>query len=290
MTNTGMIRGAAMTAIIAGSACTETIDVRLQTLAAAPQDGPVPGMARVGITRIEVPPDEIRVLQEMCKVKLDGSYLVYAARGDVAQHFVRTQDTTTTLIDIPVGEHTIELEHAPGGAAGLGDTHGDIAVSVPVTLAERSFNQIVVYGAIGAEQTKVFLDELRGVPEGSYRARVMNLLDNPEDVSVQACTTRESCTTIKSGLKWGEVWEDVVDTGVRGTSIRAGQTQLIPLESAATIGAEGEPLMPTVTPAFVSTYGWHMWSYDRPDPWCPFPECNGRAVVVANYSWSFEWF
>jgi hypothetical protein len=290
MTSIGMIRGTAMMAMIAGSACTETIDVRLQALTIPVENAPAPGMARVGITRVEVPSGELRVLQEMCKVKLDGSYLVYPARGNVAQHFVTTQDTFTTLIDIPVGEHMIELEHAPGGAAGLGDTHGDIAVAVSVTLAERSFNQIVVYGAVGAEQTKVFLDELGGVPKGSYRARVMNLLDNPEEVSVQACPTRDSCTTIKTGLRWGEVWEDVVDTEIRGASVRAGSTQLIPLESVATFGAETDVLIPPVTPGFVTTYGWHMWSYDRPDPLCPFPECHGRAVIVANFSWSPEWF
>jgi hypothetical protein len=286
MTTLGLIRGAAMTAILAGSACIETIDVKIRTISPSGLHGPDPGMARVAITRIEAPVGEHRVVSEMCKVKLDGSYLVYAAHDRVAQRFVTTDDTFTTLIDIPIGDHLIQLEHAPGGAAGLGDTRGEIAVSLAVTLADRSFNEIVVYGAVGAEQTKVYLDELQGVPEGFYRARVMNLLDNPEEVSVLACTTRTSCTTIKSGLKWGEVWEDVVDVGIRGASVRSGSTQLIPFESVATIGAEGDPLKPVDTPTFVSTYAWHMWSYDGPDPRCPFPECNGRAVVVGTFTWS----
>jgi hypothetical protein len=216
----------------------------------------------------------------MCKVKLDGNYLVHPAHGNVAQRFVRTQDRFTTLIDIPVGEHTLELEHAPGGAAGLEDTDGDIAVSVSMTLAERSFNELVVYGAVGTEQTKLFLDELRGVPEGSYRARVMNLLDNPGEITVLACTTYDSCTTIKSGLPWGEVWEDVVDIGIRGAAVRAGSTQLLPL-----IRKTEEPLTPAKTPAFASTYAWHVSSSDRSSPLCPYPECNAGAVLVGSNTW-----
>lgn len=274
------IRGAAMIAIIAGTACTETIDVKIQAVEIGAPGGPNPGMARVAITRIEAPRDELRVLEEMCKVKLDGNYLVHPAQGDVGQRFVRTQDRFTTLIDISAGEHTIELEHAPGGAAGLGDTHGDIAASVPVTLTEGSFNELVVYGAIGAEQTKLFLDELRGVPGGSYRARVMNLLDNPGDITVLACTTYDSCTTIKSGLHWGEVWEDVVDIGIRGDAVRSGSTQLLPL-----LRKTEEPLTPAKTPAFLSTYAWHVSSSDRSSASCPYPECNADAILVGNDTW-----
>ena len=274
------IRGAAMTAIIAGTACTETIDVKFQALETGAPDGPRPGMARVAITRIEDQPGEIRILDDMLKVKLDGNYLVHPRQGTVRAYSVTAQDLFTTLLDIPVGEHTIELEHVIGGPAGLEDANGDPAVAVPVTLAERSFNELVVYGAVGAEQTKVFLDELRGVPQGSYRARVMNLLGNPGEVTVLACTTYDSCTTIKSGLQWGEVWEDVVDIGIRGAAVRPGSTQLLPL-----LMKTEEPLTPPDPRAFLSTYAWKLSPSDRSSLTCPYPECNADAVLVGSYIW-----
>src|SRR5262249_52663597 len=223
--------------------------------------GPASGMARVAITRIENPPGGRRIVRELCNVKLDGSYLVY-----VEEYLVKTQDLFTTLIDIPAGSHTIQLEHAAVGAQ-LGSPPGELAISVSGKFAGGSYNEIVVYGDIGAERSKVFLDEHAGVPAGSYRARVMNLLDFPQDLSVLACPTIDSCTTIKSDLKWGEVWEDVVDVGILAAAIQAGSAQPVPLP---VYGRPGPPrvVLPHSTPAFVTAYSYHAWPYDSPDP-CP---------------------
>jgi hypothetical protein len=106
----------------------------------------------------------------------------------------------------------------------------------------------------------------------------MNLLDFHEDLSVLACPTLDSCTTIMSDLKWGEVWEDVMDVGVFAAAIQAGSAQPIPLP---VYGRPGPPRsnLPPSTPAFVATYGYHAWPYESPDP-CPF--CWGAIEVATN--------
>jgi hypothetical protein len=277
MTYFSATRATALAAMLAGAACTETIHLNVQELAIPGPDGPGPGMGRIAITRVPHPRNHYGL--DLFNVLLDGSYLVHHRK-----HLVRVGPIIASVIDVPVGKHTIELEYAFDPSLTewvhtdlLGSPHGETAVTIAVTVGERTYNEVVVHGPNGDEKIRVFLDELRGVPEGSYRARVMNVLDVPLDLHVLACPTSDSCTTIKSDLAWGEMWEGLVDVAIVAAVLPAGATQPAPLFTFP-----DDPLPPRVTPAFVSLYGFYAWPYASPDPLCP-DGCN-QASVAASYS------
>jgi hypothetical protein len=142
------------------------------------------------------------------------------------------------------GAHTFELV-SPSGAV--------LLTTTAITLTAKGVNQIVIYGSRDNLLYRFFSDSAAdgaAVPAGRVLARFMNLHTDRQSPDVFSCPrtpatatfSAADCTPVKSGLAYGELWEQALP---RDLKLLVGDV-LLPIDLVCLADQSSDELTPSI--------------------------------------------